>query len=142
MPKKSTFQPDLLDENQYYIFSLPQEILTALTPVEDQKADQAANDVAALYQIEKLNQSNLEKLNKQQNEISNTTNNNNNEEETFSCGTCKQIFTDRKEQRDHFATDWHRYNIKRKLLFEQPPVSLAEFEDLLAGIFIHIYNCF
>ncbi|CAO3638933.1 unnamed protein product [Cunninghamella blakesleeana] len=137
MPKAHTFKPDLLDEYQYYVFSLPKEILTALSPVEDQKANQAVNDVAVLYQIEKLNQSNLEKLNIQQNEVNNNDNNNNNnnkDDGTFSCGTCQQIFINHKEQREHFSTDWHRYNIKRKLLFEQPPVSLTEFEDLLADL--------
>lgn len=132
MPNKATFQPDLLDENQFYIFSLPQELLTALVPLEDQKVGQTVDDVAAYYQIQQLNENNLEKLNKQQNEMKTT--NNNNEEETFSCSTCQQIFINREQQRDHFSTDWHRYNIKRKVLFEQSPVSLSEFEDLLQGI--------
>ncbi|KAI9307214.1 hypothetical protein BJ944DRAFT_176933, partial [Cunninghamella echinulata] len=132
MPNKVTFQPDLLDENQFYIFSLPQELLTALVPLEDQKVGQTVDDVAAYYQIQQLNENNLEKLNKQQNEMK--TNNNNNEEETFSCSTCQQLFINREQQRDHFSTDWHRYNIKRKVLFEQSPVSLSEFEDLLQDL--------
>lgn len=34
-------------------------------------------------------------------------------------------------QRDHYKTDWHRYNLKRKIA-GLPPVSVEGFEKLLS----------
>lgn len=32
----------------------------------------------------------------------------------FKCSTCQTGFDDPKEHREHFRSDWHRYNMKRK----------------------------
>lgn len=32
----------------------------------------------------------------------------------FKCSTCDTGFDDAKEHREHFRSDWHRYNMKRK----------------------------
>lgn len=32
----------------------------------------------------------------------------------FKCSTCETGFDDAKEHREHFRSDWHRYNMKRK----------------------------
>jgi len=45
---------------------------------------------------------------------------------TFTCINCSVAFKDADNQRDHYKTDWHRYNLKRKVA-ELPPVSLAQF---------------
>ncbi|KXZ56307.1 hypothetical protein GPECTOR_1g270 [Gonium pectorale] len=39
-------------------------------------------------------------------------------------------FANAAEQRQHFKTDWHRYNVKRRLA-KQPPVSEDAFEKVL-----------
>ncbi|KAL5006281.1 hypothetical protein ScPMuIL_015087 [Solemya velum] len=33
----------------------------------------------------------------------------------MSCGYCSVKFTYRREQRDHYRSDWHRYNLKRRV---------------------------
>ena len=32
----------------------------------------------------------------------------------FKCSTCEKGFDEAKEHREHFRSDWHRYNMKRK----------------------------
>lgn len=34
---------------------------------------------------------------------------------TFTCITCQVAFADADLQRAHYKTDWHRYNLKRKV---------------------------
>jgi ribosome maturation protein SDO1 len=73
----------------------------------------------------------------------NTTNNNNNaskkskakqQEEkpvkTFKCNTCLVSFEESKLHREHFKTDWHRINLKRKSK-KQPVVSEDECVAIL-----------
>lgn len=45
-------------------------------------------------------------------------------------------FASLAEQREHFKTDWHRFNIKRTLA-KQPPLSEAEFAALLDHDEVH-----
>jgi hypothetical protein len=40
-------------------------------------------------------------------------------------------FSDPSMQRDHYKTDWHRYNLKRKVA-EMPPVSKDAFEQKMS----------
>ncbi|KAI8093888.1 uncharacterized protein BX664DRAFT_358263 [Halteromyces radiatus] len=126
MVKNSTFQPDSLDTSPLNVFALPQEILTTLVPLNDAETGSVVDDV--VHKQEQLNLANLEKLRlqQQQNDIE--------QPDVLTCGTCQQSFSDRLDHRQHFGTDWHRYNIKRKLVFDQPPVSLNEFEDMLADL--------
>jgi len=44
------------------------------------------------------------------------------------CLTCAVAFTTGDLQRDHYKTDWHRYNLKRKVA-EMGPVTLESFEE-------------
>ena len=39
-------------------------------------------------------------------------------------------FADVEEQREHFKTDWHRYNVHRSVQ-QKPPVTRKQFEHLL-----------
>ncbi|XP_063699843.1 cytoplasmic 60S subunit biogenesis factor ZNF622 [Culicoides brevitarsis] len=48
----------------------------------------------------------------------------------LTCLNCSVRFQTFEQQRDHFKTDWHRYNLKRKIA-ELPPVSAEGFEKLL-----------
>ena len=46
----------------------------------------------------------------------------------FTCITCRVAFRDAEIQRSHYKTDWHRYNLKRKVA-ELPPVSTEVFQE-------------
>ncbi|XP_069674094.1 cytoplasmic 60S subunit biogenesis factor ZNF622-like [Periplaneta americana] len=46
---------------------------------------------------------------------------------TYTCITCRVAFKDAEIQRQHYKTDWHRYNLKRKVA-ELPPVTAEEFQ--------------
>lgn len=45
----------------------------------------------------------------------------------FTCISCHVAFDDAEIQRLHYKTDWHRYNLKRKVA-ELPPVNPEEFQ--------------
>ena len=45
---------------------------------------------------------------------------------SYTCINCAVAFRDADLQRDHYKTDWHRYNLKRKVA-ELAPVTLAQF---------------
>lgn len=47
---------------------------------------------------------------------------------SFTCITCRVAFKDAEVQRAHYKTDWHRYNLKRKVA-ELPPVSTETFQE-------------
>ena len=49
----------------------------------------------------------------------------------FTCLTCRVLFEDADNQREHYKTDWHRYNLKRKLV-ELQPVTEEEFQQKVA----------
>ncbi|KAF9584318.1 hypothetical protein BGW38_006892, partial [Lunasporangiospora selenospora] len=44
----------------------------------------------------------------------------------FTCLACHVAFQTADIQREHYRSDWHRYNLKRKLV-ELPPVSADVF---------------
>nr|ODN96833.1 pre-60S factor REI1 [Cryptococcus depauperatus CBS 7855] len=46
----------------------------------------------------------------------------------FTCISCKVAFETADEQRAHFLTDWHRYNMKRRVA-NLPPVAAASFNE-------------
>lgn len=48
-------------------------------------------------------------------------------ESSHTCLNCNVKFQDADGQRDHYKTDWHRYNLKRRVA-ELPPVSAEEFQ--------------
>lgn len=45
----------------------------------------------------------------------------------FTCITCRVAFNNADMQRDHYKTDWHRYNLKRKVA-DLPSVTSEEFQ--------------
>lgn len=109
--RETMIQLDTLRTRPQSIFHLPDELLKCLQPVDRTIEPEAAVDVTA-DQLEKL-------------EIQLESSGN-------ACRTCN-ITLDEDSFREHFKTDWHRYNIKRKLVLQQPPVALAEFETMLEG---------
>jgi len=45
----------------------------------------------------------------------------------LTCLACRTVFPSSEQQRNHYQTEWHRYNLKRKIV-ELHPVSQEEFE--------------
>ncbi len=45
----------------------------------------------------------------------------------YTCMTCRVAFPDADLQRAHYKTDWHRYNLKRKV-GAMPPVTAENFQ--------------
>ena len=46
----------------------------------------------------------------------------------FTCISCRVVFRDAESQRGHYKSDWHRYNLKRKVA-EMPPVTAENFQE-------------
>ncbi|VDM65418.1 unnamed protein product [Strongylus vulgaris] len=46
----------------------------------------------------------------------------------FTCVACHLVFKTPELQRDHYKTDWHRYNLKRQVA-ELPPVTDEQFRE-------------
>ena len=47
---------------------------------------------------------------------------------SYTCISCRVAFSDGEVQRAHYKTDWHRYNLKRKVA-EMPPVTAENFQE-------------
>ncbi|XP_075338802.1 cytoplasmic 60S subunit biogenesis factor ZNF622 isoform X2 [Odontesthes bonariensis] len=47
---------------------------------------------------------------------------------SYTCISCRVSFADGEVQRAHYKTDWHRYNLKRKVA-EMPPVTAENFQE-------------
>lgn len=47
--------------------------------------------------------------------------------QSFTCISCRVAFKEAEIQRLHYKSDWHRYNLKRKVA-ELPPVTSEEFQ--------------
>ena len=50
---------------------------------------------------------------------------------SHTCLTCKVAFSGAELQREHYKTEWHRYNLKRKVA-EMSPVTLEVFNQKMA----------
>lgn len=48
------------------------------------------------------------------------------QQQSHACTACQTMFDDSEKQRKHYKTDWHRYNLKRKVA-EMPPLPLEAF---------------
>ncbi|XP_072298066.1 cytoplasmic 60S subunit biogenesis factor ZNF622 [Eucyclogobius newberryi] len=47
---------------------------------------------------------------------------------SYTCISCRVAFGDGDVQRAHYKSDWHRYNLKRKVA-EMPPVTAENFQE-------------
>ncbi|XP_037132822.1 zinc finger protein 622 [Syngnathus acus] len=47
---------------------------------------------------------------------------------SYTCISCRVAFSDGEMQRAHYKSDWHRYNLKRKVA-DMPPVSADNFQE-------------
>lgn len=48
--------------------------------------------------------------------------------QTYTCISCRVAFANPDIQRQHYKTDWHRYNLKRKVV-SLPPVAAEDFQQ-------------
>jgi hypothetical protein len=101
-----------------YLYSLPPELLNTLTLKGD-----------ALQQLEETPV------------ITETVEKENSEPGGAGCLTCNiASFVDTSVQRDHFRSDLHKFNLKRKLT-DQKIVNADEFDKMLDGtLFIYFVN--
>lgn len=51
----------------------------------------------------------------------------------FTCNNCGLAFTSGEDQRQHMKTEWHRYNLKRRVA-KLPPISEAMFNEKVANV--------
>lgn len=70
----------------------------------------------------------------------------------YTCLACQVAFESAEGQRIHYRSDWHRYNLKRKVA-DLPPVSLEQFQQKQKGsitymwamyevcLFLSCYSC-
>jgi hypothetical protein len=56
----------------------------------------------------------------------------------FTCLACQVVFPTAESQRVHYVTDWHRYNLKRKVA-ELPPVTSEVYNQKVLGTNTLIY---
>ena len=62
----------------------------------------------------------------------------------YTCLACQVAFESAEGQRTHYRSDWHRYNLKRKVA-ELPPVSNSQFQRKADGnlfTLIYIYSLY
>ncbi|XP_048467006.1 zinc finger protein 622-like [Rhincodon typus] len=52
---------------------------------------------------------------------------------SYTCITCRVAFGDAEIQRSHYKTDWHRYNLKRKVA-DMPPVTAENFQERVLAL--------
>lgn len=50
----------------------------------------------------------------------------------YTCLACQVAFESADGQRIHYRSDWHRYNLKRKVA-DLPPVTLEQFQQKQKG---------
>lgn len=50
----------------------------------------------------------------------------------FTCTACGVTFADAESQKAHYKSDWHRYNLRRKVA-GLPPVDKGSFDRRLAA---------
>jgi hypothetical protein len=97
---------------QYHVFSLPKELLDTLIP----------RNVEALLSNPETEEQ--ESVHQQQPQLN---------AGPRSCNVCPGAsFTDVGDQRSHYRSDWHRYNVKLRLSGANP-VPAPEFDKLVDG---------
>ncbi len=57
----------------------------------------------------------------------------------YTCIGCRVAFADADLQRAHYKTDWHRYNLKRKVA-DMPPVTAENFQKRVLAQRAQVYN--
>jgi pre-60S factor REI1 len=55
---------------------------------------------------------------------------------TVTCNACNAGFDDEEQQRLHYRSEWHRYNLKRKVTSSPATADLLSLADVLGIRFI------
>lgn len=115
---------DLLNHGPLYAFALPRELLQLITlrsPLGGHAAAPAtSNDQTLVKAAGGIPADSV-------NDVRSST------QAALACSSCGIAdFEDIAEQRSHFSSDLHRYNVKRKLA-NKPPVDQQEWEQLVDG---------
>lgn len=61
------------------------------------------------------------------------------ESKLFTCLACQIAFESAEGQRLHYRSEWHRYNLKRKVA-DLPPVTSEQFQQKAQGTVQYISN--
>lgn len=98
-----------LKKNDLYIYDLPEQIINSLElMVFDSSVKEVILEVPkeAPEPVKKAVESN-----------------------SLECGSCERSFESQEDRKEHYKSDFHRFNIKRKLA-NLPPIDIDEFEKL------------
>ncbi|KAM0786695.1 hypothetical protein ACM66B_002139 [Microbotryomycetes sp. NB124-2] len=114
-----------------YLFQLPRELLDDLRVRELHipTSHPLHESNRALSTQEQQQQQVVEQLDVQQPES-----NRNNGGGQYTCAVTGASFDDLHSLRQHYKTDWYKYNVKLKLQGKQTPVSEQQFEQLVEGL--------
>lgn len=55
---------------------------------------------------------------------------------SFTCASCRVIFTSVEEQRVHYQSEWHRYNLRRKVA-DRPPVTEQAYHSKIQSVSVN-----
>ncbi|KAK9320576.1 hypothetical protein V1517DRAFT_340611 [Lipomyces orientalis] len=103
----------------FYVYSLPESLLSSLVPISFEPTSSAP--VTSEQQALPI-QSSLTQSSDPLPQSSEST--------SKQCNTCNYSATSTEEQRDHYKSDYHKFNVKRKVL-GLPAVGGPEFETML-----------
>ena len=99
----------------HYFYNIPLEILNSLSYVPDPKLVSDPEPEAEKQWHRPSSQPKPSALSSQ------------------SCTLCSQSFAIAQDQKSHFKSDWHYYNLKQKLR-SKPPVTEDEFETMIENL--------
>ncbi|KAJ8762928.1 hypothetical protein K2173_023057 [Erythroxylum novogranatense] len=93
---------------------------------EDVTSNQPKESVDSVVQMaEKLKQQNISIEKSRDTEVNDQKKNVEAEVKQYVCSTCNALVGDAKQYRDHFKSDWHKHNLKRKTR-QLPPLTAEE----------------
>ncbi|KAK9459562.1 uncharacterized protein V1516DRAFT_687300 [Lipomyces oligophaga] len=105
-----------MSNSPFYVYSLPSALLSTLTPIEAQN----------FTPTNSLSLDSSSSLNPATDPLAFSVL----PTEDVKCGTCGYLASSQQEQRDHYRSDYHRFNVKRKVV-GLDAVDLPTFEQML-----------
>ncbi|KAK9235259.1 hypothetical protein V1525DRAFT_275301 [Lipomyces kononenkoae] len=108
----------------FYVYSLPETLLSSLEPISFEIADSGSEPVAS-NSLESLTQANASSASDPSTVSSESTMGS-----VTQCNTCNYSGTSPDDQRGHYKSDYHKFNVKRKVL-GLTAVGLPTFESML-----------
>ncbi|KAK9372617.1 uncharacterized protein V1513DRAFT_404842 [Lipomyces chichibuensis] len=108
----------------FYVYTLPETLLSSLEPISFESAGSTSSPVTS-DSIEHPTPANLTPASDPLADSSDSTTGSGPQ-----CNTCKYSATSQDEQREHYKSDYHKFNVKRKVL-GLAAVGQAMFETML-----------